>query len=108
MSWLTAYLLTQLVEVPIYLIGARRLRRGRRWLLAFGASTVTHPVVWFLFPWDNGPWIVSAVLSETFAFVTEAWSGSLAGVEKPWLWSLLANASSVCAGLVVQGGWSGF
>lgn len=105
MTWLTAYLITQAVEIPIYLYAGRRILPGRRWLLAIGASTVTHPVVWFAFPWETASWELCFVLAETFAVVVEGGLGKLAGLNRPWLWALVANGASVAAGFFFQ--WIG-
>ena len=43
--WAFAFLFTQVVEIPIYMRG---LRVGP--VKAFGASAITHPVVWFVIP----------------------------------------------------------
>ncbi len=102
MTWLAAYMITQAVEIPIYLYAGRRIVAWRRWLMAIGASTVTHPVVWFAFPWETASWELCFVLAETFAAVVEGGLGKLAGVARPWLWSLMANVASVAAGFVVQ------
>ncbi|MBU6178320.1 MAG: hypothetical protein KGR69_01590 [Verrucomicrobia bacterium] len=102
MTWLTAFAITQAVEVPVYLFAGRRLEAGRRWLLAFGASAVTHPVVWFAFPWQTGSWELCFISAETFAVVVEGALGLIAGIRNPWPWSLAANGASVCVGIAVQ------
>ncbi len=102
MTWLTAYLLTQVVEVPVYLFAGKKLPQLRRWLLALGASTVTHPVVWFAFPWGTAPWELCFVAAEAFAVVVEGFLGKIAGLERPWLWALAANGASVLVGLIIQ------
>ena len=102
MTWITAFLITQVVEAPIYLWAGRHLSAPRRWLLALGASAVTHPVVWFAFPWQTAPWELCFFAAETFAVVAEGALGRLAGLERPWLWSLTANGASVIVGLVIQ------
>jgi hypothetical protein len=51
--WLGAFLFTQVVECPIYAASLRQ-RPGSwslRFAIAFGASAITHPVVWFVIPW---------------------------------------------------------
>jgi hypothetical protein len=45
LAWLRAFLFTQLVEMPVYLV-LLPVSRAR----AFAASAVTHPFVWFVFP----------------------------------------------------------
>lgn len=105
LPWLLAFAFTQLVEVPIY----RRALDGR-FLVAFGASALTHPVVWFVFPWlfyrsaplDGSPalyWTMVAA-AETFAVGVEAVWLAAFGLRRALLWSLLANASSLGLGLL--------
>jgi len=103
LRWLVAFMFTQVLECPIYAVslGQEPRSRFRRLAIAFGASTLTHPVVWFVFPmlWreihrPGGYWgMVGA--AETFAVVAEAaylrWGF---GVRRALLWALLANTVS--------------
>lgn len=96
--WLRAFLFTQLVEVPIYRFGLRTSL-----LRAFGASAITHPIVWYvavLSGWD-APWAVRVSVVETFAVVVEAlWFGVTFGARRGLVWSLVANATSFSLGLL--------
>ncbi len=95
-QWFAAYLVTQLIEVPIYL-------RVTTLRIALAASTVTHPIVWFVFPmfWPRGYWSMVAA-AEVFAWGVEAlWLKSF-GVKRAMLWSFLANAASLCIGLALR------
>lgn len=95
--WLSAFLFTQCVEVPIY---AKLAKTG--WLPAFGASALTHPIVWFVIPrlFPHSYWLMVAI-AETFAVVTEALYLRLGfDVERALLWSFLANAASAGLGLL--------
>lgn len=100
--WLAAFALTQLVEVPIY------LRAQRRFSVAFGASAITHPVVWFVVPllW-HGSYAGMVIVAETFAVVTEALWLRRAEVPRAFTWSLVANGASVAVGFAVRAlvGW---
>ena len=98
-QWLLAFALTQLIEVPIY---AFAHRRPHRLLKAFGASAITHPVVWWVIPyiWPGGYWSLVAV-SEAFAFAAEAAYTRAFRVPHAWAWSLLANSASCGAGFLV-------
>ena len=99
--WLNAFVFTQVVEVPIY-----RYAMGGRTLTAFGASALTHPIVWFVFPrlpWWHGSYLVMIAAAETFAVVVEAiylWLFGLRGASRAFLWSLAANSASCSLGLV--------
>jgi hypothetical protein len=102
--WLAAFVLTQVLEVPVY------LRAGAGWRTALLASTLTHPVVWFGFPllgrMGLGYWGMVAA-AETFAVGLEALWLSANGVRRAFAWSLLANATSVGGGLLIRSlfGW---
>ncbi|MEZ4298179.1 MAG: hypothetical protein R3B70_24720 [Polyangiaceae bacterium] len=137
--FLIAFLVTQLVEVPIYERALRerhsapatrgappdgpptadkahpRARAARIWI-AFGASTITHPIVWFAMPaltvalleaaarrgillphpgWNT---IVYGLLAEGFAVGVEALYLRAFRVRRALLWSVAANACSVVLG----------
>lgn len=103
-KWLWAYLFTQAVEVPVYILGPRA-----RWDEAFMASALTHPVVWFgiprLYTMATGAELIGAhywimvLIAETFAVVAEGFYMRHLGKKQPFLWSLAANAASVALGL---------
>jgi hypothetical protein len=93
-AWLLAFAFTQLVEVPIYVRGLRC-----RPLTAFGASLLTHPVVWFGFFQLPGSYAARLVAAELFAWLVEAAYFRLFGLRRVLLWSLVANAASLAAGL---------
>lgn len=99
--WLAAFAVTQAVELPIWSIAQRRPWRERL-CLAFGASAVTHPFVWFVFPDLLASWWAMVVAAECFAILVEALWFSAFGLERPLLWSLLANGASFGVGLVLQ------
>lgn len=103
LHWLAAFAVTQLVEVPIY------LRAQRRFGVAFGASAITHPIVWFVVPafWRGGGYLGMVLVAEAFAVITEAVWLRRFGVRHAFWWSLLANASSVAIGLSIRAlfGW---
>ena len=103
LHWAVAFAVTQLVEVPIY------LRARCRFSVAFGASTITHPVVWFVVPalWRGGSYVGMVLVAEVFAVITEALWLRRFGVRRALAWSLVANAASVAVGLSVRAlsGW---
>lgn len=106
-EWARAYALTQLIEVPVYLYAARRLPPAKRWIFALGASTLTHPALWYLFPWPDDPeaaggYLTVTVIGELWVFLTESLWGMVLRVPRPWLWSFIANAASFAAGLTVN------
>jgi hypothetical protein len=121
--WAFAFVFTQVVEVPIYSHALARSAHQaplRRICIAFGASTWTHPIVWFLLPqlWalaftpvvfvrgvtslDAGFAIRAvAYLSfvEGFAIAGEAAYLKAFGLPSALRWSFLANATSSLIGI---------
>ncbi len=96
LPWLMAFAFTQAVETPIYL----RATHGRLGV-SFFASTFTHPIVWFVFPMlipDH--YLAMVAAAELFAWWGEAFWLRANGVERALLWSLGANTSSLCLGLL--------
>ena len=96
-SWAIAFLFTQMVEVPIYAVG---LRVGL--LPAFGASAITHPVLWFvIFPYLHLSYFWLIVIGEGFAFLAEAaYFAFLFRRRRALLWSALANTASFSTGML--------
>lgn len=98
-GWLQAFFFTQLFEMPIYWRASRSLR------VAFFASAMTHPIVWFVFPrlMEHGVpywWMVG--LAEAFAVLAEAAWLHFNQVPRALLWSLGANAFSVTCGFAMR------
>ncbi len=113
--WLGAFVFTQLVECPIYVAALRKSERS--WALAlaiaFGASAITHPVVWFVIPWlwnalhrAGGYWGM-VVAAELFAILVEALYLNRLGLRRALVWAFVANLSSVTLGLISRAifGW---
>jgi hypothetical protein len=97
-AWLAAFVFTELVEVPIYSTAL-----GCSLLAAFGASAITHPIVWFGFftPHWHASYMVKLVTAETFAWLAEAaYFGLIFKKRNVLLWSLVANAASLGLGLL--------
>ena len=95
-DWLVAFVFTQAIEVPIYM-------RVTTFRAAFLASSVTHPIVWFVFPalWPGG-YLSMVVAAELFAWSAEAVWLRANRVERAGLWSFIANAASLCIGLALR------
>lgn len=104
MSWWTAFAITQAVELPVYLWGTRGsdLRLGERIAVGFGASALTHPVVWFVLRGLEAPWgfVAYFVLAESFAVGAEALYLRAFGVRRAGWLSLAANGASASVGLL--------
>ncbi len=103
LAWLAAFAVTQIVEMPIYAFALRERGWAQRLALAFGASAVTHPFVWFLFPALIEPYWTMVVCAEAFAVGVEAlwlWAFGLTGW-RAILWALVANGTSVGVGFAL-------
>lgn len=116
LGWVRAFLLTQIIEVPLYTAALGlgplwRLRRAEGWALwqrlgvAFLCSLVTHPVVWFVFPRlvdAYSQYERMVVLAESFAVVVEAGILWRFGIRVPAALgaSFLINMTSMSAGFV--------
>lgn len=108
LAWLSAFLFTEAVEVPIYTAALRRdgdeRAAGAPLLvgaaIGFGASALTHPIVWFVIPrlMPDSYWSM-VVVAEAFAVSAEAVYLHLFGLRRALLWSLFANATSAGLGL---------
>lgn len=106
LPWIKAFAFTQLIEAPIY----RRLA-PIGWAPALGASAITHPFVWFFFPWLGAKldlaWTTTATASEVFAWGLEAIfvraiSWRTVGWGRACLVSLVANSASLGLGLLFR------
>ena len=134
-AWFSAFMFTQALEVPIYLVALRGrvdargvplARESLRWRLGFAflASMATHPYVWFVFPylftsraWQSvvGAWPVLGewrwglflAVAESFAVLAEGLLLRALRVPRALLWALLANATSAGLGLLLRAlvGW---
>jgi hypothetical protein len=104
-AWLIAFVLTQVVEIPIYVRGLRGSRLRAIWsraLVGFGASAITHPFVWFVFPMllEDHDYVVMVLCAEGFAVAIEAIWLAQFGARGPLLLSAIANGASVAVGFV--------
>lgn len=96
LAWLAAFAFTQAVEVPVY------RRGGCSWAGAFGASAITHPVVWFvIFPLLRVGYAERIVVAELFAVLVEAlWLRVALKRPRALGWSLAANGLSFGLGML--------
>ncbi len=99
-DWLIAFFFTLLIEVPIWLCWMREKSLRLRWFVAIGASTITHPCLWFLFPWESGDYLTLLITAETAVFLVEGVWALAFKVKRPFLLSFCANAVSCTAGLI--------
>ncbi len=106
-EWANAFALTQLLEMPVYWFAFAPRPTWQRLGFGFAASAITHPFVWFFFPFVL-PFGYEArvAVSELFAWGVEAvWLARL-GVPRAMSWSLAAHGLSFGVGLVLQACWN--
>jgi hypothetical protein len=110
-NWFTAFTLTLLVELPVYVLLLRRwCRPARAAALGLVANLVTHPALWFtlkMLAADRWQWAALFVGAELLVWLLEwcvllvglrgrrATAGELAAVAG------VANLSSALLGLVI-------
>lgn len=115
MAWLGAFVLTQLVEAPLYAWCLRRwstLRTSERVVLALLPSTLTHPLLWLAFPplREHLSYVAAVGVAEVLVvgveavaitpFLDAAPAGRRAGrVALAFAVAAVANALSVAVGL---------
>ena len=105
-AWLFAFAFTQIVEIPIYLWALSRAHggasRARDAIVAFAASAITHPVVWFVFPRLFSPraYVPMLTCAEAFAVLVEAAWLRAFGVRRALAGSLVANGASLGLGML--------
>ena len=102
-AWLRAFVLTELVEAPIYRFGYRASLPA-----ALAASAITHPIVWFVFfgpfaPFEGLSYLPRVVMAETFAWLVEAgWLSATTGRPRALGWSAIANLASIAVGTLTR------
>ena len=99
-----AFTFTQLIEVPVYFYALHELdlSKLKRISIAFGASAITHPIVWFIIPvLLPSSYLAMVVVAETFAVIVEAVYLCAFGLRMCFSWSLVANALSFSFGLLL-------
>ena len=132
-AWLSAFTLTQLIEIPFYIRACRGRNmdspaaenpiltihpssanptlatqiRAPQLALAFLPSALTHPLVWFVFPRLPLSYVPMVVCAELFAVGAEAALLHALRVPRALAWSLVANAASLGIGLLLRAlvGW---
>ncbi len=50
--WLDAFLLTLLIEMPIYFYFIKK-KVWERLFLSFAPTAIAHPPLWFIYPWGE-------------------------------------------------------
>jgi len=110
-AWLSAFLLTQLIEAPIYLHrhGGGLWRRAgalKALSLALAPTCATHPLIWWplhAYAHARGwSYLTYALTAEGAVVVAEGWLLWALGARRPLRVALLANALSALAGLALR------
>ena len=105
--WAIHFALTQAIEVPIYVAGMPGRARGPRLLIAFGASALTHPWLWFVLPpLLLRPLHYAGYVALVEPLIAAAEALYLIGMGVPRrraiVLSLIANAASFVAGVLLR------
>jgi hypothetical protein len=105
-AWFNAFVLTQLVEIPIYFWACARVKkRNWRFLISALPTTITHPLLWAMFPILRAhffEYAMTVVVLEIWVTLVEAQILRWFQIPKALQWSLLANAASVLIGLALR------
>jgi hypothetical protein len=105
--WAIYFALTQAIELPIYSAGMPSWPRWKRLSIAFGASALTHPWLWFVLPpllLRRLHYPIYLALVEPAIAAVEALYLAGMGVQlrRACVLSALANSASLLAGLVLH------
>ena len=98
--WLNAFIFTQIIEIPIYAMAFPKRPLWQKCLIGFGATAITHPILWTAFPWETMDRNTLMIVGESFVVITEACYLMLFR-QKPvdaFLWAFSANAMSAGLG----------
>lgn len=101
-SWLRAFLITQSIELPIYVRALSGRRPLPRVALAFGPTALTHPLLWLVFPALPFGYWAALVVAETVVVLVEAAWLHRAGARPALAWSVAANAASAGVGFALR------
>jgi hypothetical protein len=114
LSWKAAFIITQLIEVSVgFLLRNTKIVTPRMdstkakrtvpfLLLIFAASTITHPILWFiLYPWSMEAQLTYSmfiVFGEGYVWLVEGLLYKVGKLPFPFLLSLILNTSSYVFG----------
>lgn len=106
MTWLSAFVLTQIIEISVgLLIWRADVSRRKVIVSVFLASSMTHPIVWFVMPrlaqeygWS---YLMFLAIAESYAYIFEFGWYRYLKAEKPFLLSCVLNSCSFFAGLLI-------
>lgn len=105
MTWPVAFLLTQLIEISVGLLIWKEISKRKVLLYVFLASSMTHPIVWFVFPKfaEEYGWSYPLLLlvAESYAYLVEYGWYRYLGAKKPFFISCVLNSCSFLIGLLI-------
>ena len=107
MTWIMAFLLTQVIEISVGSLVWRdaEVKWFRKAYIIFGASLITHPMVWFVFPKiqvDGGfDYEEYLLMAEAYAYGVEVLYYYVMKVKNPFLLSIIANTCSFLTGIFI-------
>ena len=108
MTWIVAFSLTQMIEITVGLLIWRKEKGSlsRKIGILFGASALTHPLVWFVFPKMSAEWGLTypeyLLMAEAYAYCVEAFYYFSLRISRPILLSTVTNSCSFLTGLFVH------
>ena len=111
LRWLSAFLFTATLEIPIVVALLRQTGKplARRFAMALTAQVASHPAVWFVFPALGMSYWKMIVVAECWAVLSETaiYFGLTEGLRlrRAFFVSLLANSVSYGLGLLSQRVW---
>ena len=107
MNWIMAFSITQVVEITVGSLFWKDedISTKRKCLTIFGASLITHPMVWFVFPniqHEGGfSYEEYLLMAEGYAYSVEAFYYYVVKVKRPILLSIATNTCSFLLGLLI-------
>lgn len=106
MPWLQAFFLTHLLEISSGLLLLRQFSVWKRAGCIAVASTITHPILWFVFfryaqayDWSYNTFLL---VGEGYVWIVEGLWYQLCRFRRPFATSLLLNVISFTIGLLIQ------
>lgn len=105
MTWIMAFTLTQVIEITVGMLfwKDKEVSSARKICILFGASLITHPMVWFIFPQirDEGGFSYGEYLwmAESYAYGVEALYYYAFRIKRPIVLSVITNSCSFLTGV---------
>ena len=105
-TWFQAFALTQAIEILTGLMINKKESKGRLSLLIFTATSLTHPILWFVIHRLCLEYELSylqfLILGESYVVLIESMLYWIFKIDRPIRFALILNASSFAFGLLIQ------